>query len=193
MKAMLVYISAALLSLALPAIAHSQRATDASVSCVIRFPYKPEQFLEKFLTVAEETDPYTVPEKFKLAFHMKLPTAVVSDPLTFSYDATACEWYTRVHIGSPANLKLSRAARVVVIVGDLLHPLRFGDPQRDECLSSEVANNQILEDGWKGGPLESAIITWVYGRDHALLQFLANGSKAPNGVACVTEMAVYYD
>ena len=176
----------------LPTIAHGQPATGPAASCANRFPYEPKQFLEKLLTVAEEADPYSIPAKFQLIFGMKFSAADVKDAQSFSYDATACEWYTHVQIGTSSNLKVSGGTRVFLSVGEFQKPLRFGDAHRDECLSREVASNSIVAAGWTGGPIENPVVFWAYGKGHTRLEIMVKGGTTPNGVMCVTEILVRY-
>lgn len=176
----------------LPTIAHGQPATGPAASCANRFPYEPKQFLEKLLTVAEEADPYSIPAKFQLIFGMKFSAADVKDAQSFSYETTACEWYTHVQIGTSSNLSLARGVRVFLSLGEFHIPLRFGNAHHDECLSITVASNSVTAAGWKGGSIELPAVVWLYRKGHTALEIRAVGSGAPDGGPCVTEMVVAY-
>lgn len=176
----------------LPTIAHGQPTPGPVTSCTNRFPYGPRQFLEKFLTVAEEADPYSTAAKFQLIFNMKFSASDVKDAQSFHYHVAACEWYTHVQIETSSNLNVSRGVRVLLSVGEFHKPLRFGDAHHDECLSIEVASNSVSASGWKGGPIELPAVVWIYRKGHTALEIRAVGSGAPNGGPCVTEMEVAY-
>ena len=186
-------IAALAFSIALPVVAHSQRAASPATGCVDPFPYEPRQFLEKLLVVADEVDPYAVPAKFQQVFAMKLRVkAREADPQFPIYTVTECEWYTRVLIASVVDRRLSPKSRVVLLIGNVPQELTFRDSRRGECLSSEIADKSLVASGWSGGIVRSEKITWIYRKGRAELSFAANGIKPGGIVACVSVINIRY-
>jgi Ca2+-binding RTX toxin-like protein len=173
-----------------PAFAYGQPDATPTTACANKFPYRPEQFLEKFLALTGESDPYTVPATFQHIFEMKLSHAIVRGTRVFSYDAMPCEWYTHVHI---MTLSDSRSGtRVFLSIGDLPQPLLFVDSEREKCLSVDLVTKSMEASGWRGGSLEGSYVVWGYRKGSVLVNLQANGRKTPYSPECVTNITVNY-
>lgn len=182
---------------ALPAIAHGQHTEGQMASCASRFPYGPEQFLDKLLSVARETDPHAsaVVAKFQQVFAMNLRfEARKHEPTKFrSYEATDCEWYAPVVIVAVVEPKPSSQDGTLLSVGDQLHELLFHGAAADQCLTRELAEKSIAAAGWQGGVFMTDTLNWLYRKGHAELSFDVIGVKsAGTVVACVSEITLRY-
>ena len=177
----------------LPAIAQGQPATGSSASCTNRFPYGPENFLEKLLIVANESDAAAVPATFQRVFDTKLRKApTTGNSKTFSYEATSCEWYARILIIWTRDENLSAGIPAFLRIGNLAKPLLFDGPLRDNCLSVELADRSLKSSGWKGGiTAEADAAMWVYAKSQAELTIFVTGS-ANLGMRCVSELSLIY-
>lgn len=171
-------------------VAYGGTPTVAATSCAEQLPYKPEEFLAKFLFVSDEVDPYAVPATFQHVFGMRLPHVITKDSKTSYYDAMPCEWYARVHVMTIDEPNLENGAKAYLSVGELPQPLLFGDSK--ECLSSGLATKSLEADGWHGGVLPGETVAWGYKKGRASISFIPVGKVFPNGTDCVSHVIVNY-
>jgi hypothetical protein len=181
--------------LGLPASDYCQSAAGPTASCASRFPYGPEQFVEKLLTVAGEVEADAVLAKFQQSFGLTLRSLPRKNPRISTYSATECQWYTRVLITSVEDAKLSQLTltRVSLSVGDLSRRLLFDGPRGDECLRVVFVNKSLTTSGWTAGPRPSGeIASWIYRKGRTKLVFSTTDWSVNPEPACVTEITVLY-
>lgn len=128
-----------LLMAAVPALAHAEEA------CATRLPCTQEAFVERLLTLADETRPAAVPATLDQAFGVELTR------------------HTLVFVS--AMLETSEPFSVVrfVRLGNTWYPLSFGTP--GACVMFEPLDRLLQADGWQGGRTQGAqrhSEVWVY-------------------------------
>lgn len=183
------------LLLASPAIVFGRSAAGPVASCAHRFPYGPEQFVEKLLMVAGEVEADAVRAKFQQTFGVTLRLLPRKNPRVLTYNAPECEWYTQVSITSVDDTKLSllTLTRVSLSVGDLSRRLLFDGPRGDECLRVLFIGKSLTTSGWMGGLQPSGeIASWIYRRRRTRLVLATTDWSVNPDTACVTRISVLY-
>jgi hypothetical protein len=149
-----------LLMAAVPTLAHPGEA------CATRLPCTAEAFVERLLTVADETRPAAVPGALDQAFGVELTR------------------HTLVFVS--AMLETSEPFSVVrfVRLGDTWYPLSFGTP--GACVTFEPLDRLLQADGWQGGRTQGAhrhSEVWVYRKARTQLLAEPMELKDPSGRA----------
>jgi hypothetical protein len=186
-------ISAAIFSIALPVIAHSQHAAPPATPCANPFPYEPERFLEKLLVVADEVDPSAVAAKFQQVFAVKLRVvAREGEPQFPSYEATWCEWYAPVVIVSLVQSNPSPQVHTLLSIGTRLRTLLFLGTRGEQCLSLGFAKKSLAAAGWRDATVLTDTIHWSYRKGHAQLSLNGSVIRPGDTVACMSEISLHF-
>jgi hypothetical protein len=128
-------------------------ATSKTTACTRRFPYSPDEFLEKLLKVTDEHDPFAVPTKFEDIFSVKLAGTRSTEGRTFAY-LKKCGWYAAVDIATADIPRLGESPETIEVVmrieatpqGSILR-FRRGKI----CLRPDGLDAALKADGWSGG------------------------------------------
>jgi hypothetical protein len=162
--------------------------------CSPQFPYTATEFIEKFTIAASAGDRFNVPKIFEETFGVKLQGTRSSDGRTFHLGVgTDCDWYTRVSIFTYYDTRVDTIARVAMNFGDIPTILRFGDPNRGECLTPELMDSGMARNAWHG----------LWGEERDLLSYTKPGVRVeamlvggfgeyPKRYACVSEIIVNF-
>jgi hypothetical protein len=94
-------------------------------------PSSPDEFVQRLLRVADETDPQAVLRDFEQVFGVELAL------------------HTRVLVSALLDLPARNNVLRFVRLGDPWYPLSFGNA--DDCLGFEPLDRLLRADGWQGG------------------------------------------
>jgi hypothetical protein len=179
-------------AMTLAAVADTQEAPSrAQGECNRPFPKSPAAFVRKLLLVAQEPDPFQVPQKFEEAFRVKLRGTRAADGETFSY-SLLCSWYTSMSLGTFGDDVSNRHVSLWIGQRNTRTPLLFAEyPQ---CLEAVDLSHMLEAKGWSGGQSGSPDANLTYHKSKATI-YAALGGRIPGEFAhpaCVQSIKVTF-
>ena len=137
-----------------------------------------QDFVAKLLRVADETHPSAVGRDFDAAFGTELQRRGT---------------YVLVSVQKPQRNDPIPGVRGMVMLGDIAHPLNFGDPQ--VCVTLELLDRALTSDGWSGGapdPLETHLLLYRKGHNEFRIDTMSITDSSGNSHRCARYIVVFF-
>ena len=158
-------------------MAAAPAVTLADEACATRLPCTEEGFVERLVTVADETHLSAVSRSLEQAFGVELSR------------------YTRVFVSPMLETPEPYGVMRFVRLGDTWYPLSFGTP--GVCVTLAPVERRLQADGWQGGRTQGARgepDVWVYrkGRTQLLVEPMELGDSGGGARTCARSILLTY-
>jgi hypothetical protein len=147
-------------------------------SCPKRVMCTTQDFVTRLIRVADETKPSAVGREFNAAFGTELQRRGVS---------------VFVSMQEPKNTDPIPGVRGVVMLGDVAHPLNFGDPRVGVTI--EMLDRMLTSDGWSGGtadPLDTQFLLYRKGHNEFRIDPMSITDSSGNSHRCARYIVVFF-